>query len=91
MTSISGPLSVLAAPAKKSGSQEFQIGPLTRPPIRKHDDLRAGRAFDNLDNVGRVAALGEPSRLVGYVFPVAVGSRHAVVADFKALVIGHGE
>ena len=52
---------------------------------------RAGRAIDNLNNIGRVAVLGEPSRFVGDVFPVAESAGHAVVSNFKTLVLSHGE
>jgi hypothetical protein len=44
----------------------LQVLPLlTGASIRKHNQLGAYRAFGNLD-VGRVAALGEPSSVVRY-------------------------
>jgi len=35
----------------------------------------------------RVAALCEPSCFVGYVFPVAERTRHAVVPNFETFVV----
>ena len=64
---------------------------LARTPILQHHQLGAGGAIDNRNDIGRVAVLGEPSRFVGYVFPVAERSRHSVVSNFETLVLSHGE